>query len=147
LLFLWESDIETGLCDVGQERSAEVPYFHAKTVEYPRYQGMLFWPYVSLSGHKESFFLQFSLPMPKGGKHAVNPILCEDQPQPQFRAAKKALLKLNVFDPDYVAGNSPFLMNDLTSKASLLGRRGENTFCEMQPWMAKNPNACRRPRK
>ncbi|OQV23509.1 putative 20S-pre-rRNA D-site endonuclease nob1 [Hypsibius exemplaris] len=90
---------------------------------------------------------KFSLPLPKGGKHAVNPILCEDQPVAQFRAPKKSLRKLNVFDPDYVPGDSPFLMTDLTSRAALLGRRGLNTFCEMQPWMAKNPNACRRPRK
>lgn len=90
---------------------------------------------------------KYSLPKPKGGKHAVNPLLCEDQPQPHFRAAKKALEKLNVFDPDYVARVSPFLVNDLTSRASLLGRRGPSKFCETQPWMTKNPNAARRPRK
>ncbi|GAV05004.1 hypothetical protein RvY_15196 [Ramazzottius varieornatus] len=90
---------------------------------------------------------KFSLPLPKGGKHAVNPLLCEDQPQPHFCASKKALEKLNVFDPDYVARDSPFLLNDLTSRASLLGRRGPSKFCETQPWMTKNPNAARRPRK
>lgn len=85
--------------------------------------------------------------MPKGGKHAVNPILCEDQPRPHFCAPKKALQKLNVFDPDYVARDSPFLLNDLTSRASQLGRRGHTTFTETQAWMSRNPNAARRPRK
>lgn len=85
--------------------------------------------------------------MPKGGKHAVNPILSEDQPVPHFCAPKKSLQALNVFDPDYVARDSPFLINDLTSRASLLGRRGQNKFSGSQPWMSKNPNAVRRPRK
>lgn len=49
---------------------------------------------------------KFSLPAPKGGKHGVNPILSEDQPQPQMRMSKKAREKLNAMDPDFIAGKA-----------------------------------------
>ena len=51
-----------------------------------------------------------------GGKHAVNPILCADQPLPQNRLSRKAIGKLNVFDDDYSARESPFLVNDVHSR-------------------------------
>ncbi|XP_033125297.1 RNA-binding protein NOB1-like isoform X3 [Anneissia japonica] len=65
--------------------------------------------------------LKYPLPLPKGGKHAVNPVLVEDQPIPQNRPAKKTLAKINAFDPDYVARGSPFAINDVTSRAAQLG--------------------------
>ncbi|KAL1229816.1 RNA-binding protein [Trichinella spiralis] len=65
---------------------------------------------ISLRGSK------FSIPAPKGGKHANNLILCEDQPVSQNRLSRKARQNLDVFHPDYIAGQSPFSLNDITSR-------------------------------
>ena len=46
--------------------------------------------------------------MPKGGKHANNPILVEDQREAQKRASKLGRTKTNALDPDYTAGNLLF---------------------------------------
>ncbi|XP_040427621.1 RNA-binding protein NOB1 isoform X2 [Cygnus olor] len=64
--------------------------------------------------------LRYPLPAPQGGKHANNPHLVEDQPFPQQRLSRKARQKTNVFDPDYVAGVSPFAENDIYSRAANL---------------------------
>ncbi|XP_062580303.1 RNA-binding protein NOB1-like [Saccostrea cucullata] len=66
--------------------------------------------------------MKHQLPLPRGGKHSNNPILTEDQPRPQQRAAKKKQ-HLDVFDPDYVSGQSPFALNDITSRSAQLGIR------------------------
>lgn len=65
--------------------------------------------------------MKHQLPLPRGGKHASNPVLVEDQPLPQQRAAKKKQQHMDVFDPDFVAGQSPFALNDITSRAAQLG--------------------------
>lgn len=78
---------------------------------------------------------KYALPMPKGGKHGNNPILFEDQPLPQQRLSKKARQRMDVFDPDYIAGSCPFHVNDITSRASQLGIRGGN-----QGYKKRNPN-------
>lgn len=87
---------------------------------------------------------RFSLPAPKGGKHGVNPRLLEDQPESQQRLSKKAILKNNPLDPDYIAGNSPFLTKDVTSKSAMLGLKGAG-LGQAKPsgvyWAKKNPNA------
>ncbi|XP_067651419.1 RNA-binding protein NOB1-like [Haliotis asinina] len=72
--------------------------------------------------------LKFSLPTPKGGKHANNPILVADQPFPHQRPTKKSLKSMDVFDPDFMALESPFCRNDVTSRAAQLGimRKGQN---------------------
>ncbi|XP_059849067.1 RNA-binding protein NOB1 isoform X4 [Hypanus sabinus] len=67
--------------------------------------------------------LRHSLPLPHGGKHANNPHLTEDQNFPQQRLSKKARQKTNVFDPDYIAGVSPFVENDVYSRAAHLNIR------------------------
>uniref|UniRef100_K7G112 NIN1 (RPN12) binding n=1 Tax=Pelodiscus sinensis TaxID=13735 RepID=K7G112_PELSI len=64
--------------------------------------------------------LRYSLPTPQGGKHASNPHLSEDQHFPQQRLSRKARQKTNVFDPDYIAGVSPFAENDIYSRAAHL---------------------------
>ncbi|XP_043937719.1 RNA-binding protein NOB1 [Protopterus annectens] len=64
--------------------------------------------------------LKYSLPIPKGGKHTNNPHLVDDQNFPQQRLSKKARQKTNVFDPDYIAGVSPFVENDIYSRAANL---------------------------
>ncbi|NXS55887.1 NOB1 protein, partial [Brachypteracias leptosomus] len=64
--------------------------------------------------------LRYPLPAPQGGKHAQNPHLVEDQPFPQQRLSRKARQKTNVFDPDYVAGVSPFVEHDVHSRAAAL---------------------------
>ena len=47
---------------------------------------------------------KFSLPKPAGGKHAVNPILCEDQQFAQQRKTKMARAKNDPMNPDYICG-------------------------------------------
>ncbi|XP_044062715.1 RNA-binding protein NOB1 isoform X3 [Siniperca chuatsi] len=64
--------------------------------------------------------LRHSLPLPQGGKHGNNPQLVEDQHFPQQRLSRKARQKTDVFDPDYVAGASPFCENDIYSRAANL---------------------------
>ncbi|KAF1393314.1 hypothetical protein PFLUV_G00037790 [Perca fluviatilis] len=64
--------------------------------------------------------LRHSLPLPRGGKHSNNPQLVEDQSFPQQRLSRKARQKTDVFDPDYVAGGSPFCQNDIYSRAANL---------------------------
>ena len=85
--------------------------------------------------------LQYALPLPKGGKHANNPHLVEDQRFPQQRLSRKARQKTNVYDPDYVSGSSPFSENDITSRAANLqisdGRGGGGR-------RRTNPNATRK---
>ena len=92
------------------------------------------------------YFVQFSLPTPKGGKYANNPILVEDQREAQQRATRLGRTQTNALDPDYVAGgviflrnsktfyhqllsvgNSPFAINDVYSRAAQLGRTGRTS--------------------
>lgn len=83
---------------------------------------------------------KYSLPLPKGGKHAINPILAEDTPVPQQRETRKAKQKMNIFNPDYVAGSSPFSLNDITSRASQLGIKQGRT----NAFNKRNPNEVRK---
>ena len=87
---------------------------------------------------------QMSIPMFRGGKHANNPHLFEDQPAPQQRTAKKAQGVLDVLDPDYIANQSPFMLNDVTSRASQLGIRSKKGQTN---WDRRNPNVGRKKRK
>lgn len=80
-----------------------------------------------------SKFKNQPLPMPKGGKHANNPILFEDQPLPQQRLSKKAQLKTDALDDNYTAGYSPFVMRDIDSRSSKL----RNT-ANIKQWMNNN---------
>lgn len=54
--------------------------------------------------------------MPKGGKYANNPILCEDQKEAKIQKSKRSQLKYDVFDPDYCTFDSPFAPHDLNSR-------------------------------
>ncbi len=63
-----------------------------------------------------TYLLQYSLPAPKGGKHARNPVLFEDQPLPQNRMSKRATERINPMDPEYIVRESPFASNDVTSR-------------------------------
>lgn len=87
---------------------------------------------------------KFSLPTPKGGKHANNPILCEDQPMPQQRVSKLARTRNNPLHEDYTAGYSPFIMRDVYSKSAMLGIRSNGG---VKYWMKRNPNECKKKRK
>ncbi|XP_076816853.1 RNA-binding protein NOB1-like [Clavelina lepadiformis] len=79
---------------------------------------------------------RYSLPMPQGGKHSRNPILCEDQVVPQDRPSRKALVKTDVWNEDYDNATSPFIMNDTESRAFRLGVRPGNSRKQR-----RNPNA------
>jgi len=90
---------------------------------------------------------KFSLPAPKGGKHAVNPRLVEDQREAQQRLSKKALKKNNPMGDDFIAGNSPFITKDVTSKSAMLGLHGSGKGNAEVPgvyWNRKNPNASKK---
>ncbi|XP_048403118.2 RNA-binding protein NOB1 isoform X2 [Stegostoma tigrinum] len=82
--------------------------------------------------------LRYSLPLPHGGKHGNNPHLTEDQSFPQQRLSKKARQKTNVFDPDYIAGISPFVENDIYSRAANLNIRDNRIGAGRR---RMNPNA------
>ncbi|KAG5329018.1 NOB1 protein, partial [Acromyrmex heyeri] len=87
---------------------------------------------------------RFSLPTPKGGKHANNPILCADQPMPKQRPSRLARKKNDPLDDDYIAGYSPFVMRDINSKSAMLGIRPDGI---VKYWMKRNPNESKKRRK
>lgn len=70
-------------------------------------------------------FAQYSLPTPHGGKYASNPILVEDQREAQRRSAKVGKVRYDVFDPDYMAFNSPFAPTDIYSRSANLGIKAQ----------------------
>ena len=49
-------------------------------------------------------FMQYSLPIPQGGKHAVNPRLVEDAKRPHQKPSRLARTKTDALEPDYIAG-------------------------------------------
>ncbi|XP_067443080.1 RNA-binding protein NOB1 isoform X2 [Thunnus thynnus] len=90
--------------------------------------------------------LRHALPLPQGGKHSNNPQLVEDQHFPQQRLSRKARQKTDVFNPDYVAGASPFSENDIYSRAANLhirdgqcggGRRRANPNASRKKFVKK----------
>jgi len=81
--------------------------------------------------------------MPKGGKYSANPILVEDQREAQQRASRLGRTRTNALDPDYTAGNSPFAVNDVYSRAAQLGRNGRSTN---NYWNRRNPVEYRKKR-
>ncbi|XP_014263431.3 RNA-binding protein NOB1 isoform X1 [Maylandia zebra] len=85
--------------------------------------------------------LRHTLPLPQGGKHSTNPQLVEDQRFPQQRLSRKARQKTDVFNPDYVAGASPFCENDIYSRAANLQIRDGQCGGGRR---RANPNATRR---
>ena len=90
---------------------------------------------------------KYSLPAPKGGKHAWNPRITEDMPEPQQRLSNKARQRNNPMGEDYLASNSPFVTRDTTSKSAMLGLAGSNKGNAMPAgfyWNQRNPNAVRK---
>lgn len=86
---------------------------------------------------------RYSLPLPQGGKHGINPILREDQRTPHMKPSKKAFEKTNALDPDYVGKVSPFAMTDVTSRAAQLTMNNG----KKKNWMQRNPNQTRKPHR
>ncbi|XP_065202679.1 RNA-binding protein NOB1-like [Planococcus citri] len=85
---------------------------------------------------------RFSLPMPQGGKHAVNPRLVEDARRPHQKPSRLARTKTDALEPDYIAGISPFATRDVYSKSAQLGfNKGKPVF---KYWMRRNPNEAKR---
>ncbi|KAI5098477.1 RNA-binding protein NOB1 isoform X1 [Silurus meridionalis] len=84
---------------------------------------------------------RYSVPLPQGGKHSNNPHLVDDQRFPQQRLSQKARGKTDVFDPDYLAGSSPFSEHDLYSRAAGLQLRDAQCGGGRR---RTNPNASRK---
>lgn len=93
---------------------------------------------------QKNVFLQYSLPTFKGGKHACNPILFEDQPLPDQRPTKLGRATNDPLKDDYIAGYSPFIMRDVNSRAAMLGIKAGGS---MKHWMRRNPNEVKKTRK
>lgn len=86
---------------------------------------------------------KYSLPLPKGGKHTVNPVLVADQPLPQQRKSKMSIeekRQLSVDkilnDPDYIARQNPFALNDVYSRSSKFRTNYR---------ISRNPNETKKP--
>ncbi|CAI2305445.1 unnamed protein product [Caenorhabditis sp. 36 PRJEB53466] len=75
--------------------------------------------------------LVYTLATPKGGKHAVNERLFEDQPMPHMRMAKVHT------DP---LADGPFSIHDVTSKSAMLGVRTINNRAKQ----SRNRNEAKR---
>ncbi|XP_047677981.1 RNA-binding protein NOB1 isoform X3 [Tachysurus fulvidraco] len=84
---------------------------------------------------------RYAVPLPQGGKHSSNPHLVDDQRFPQQRLSRKARVKTDVFDPDYLAGSSPFSEHDIYSRAA--GLHLKDAQCGGGRRRA-NPNASRK---
>ena len=73
--------------------------------------------------------------------------MTEDQPEPQQRLSKRSMKKNNPMGEDYLAGNSPFITKDVTSKSAMLGLGGGskgNAMASGFYWTQRNPNAVRK---
>jgi len=84
-----------------------------------------------------TFFIQYSLPKPKSGRHANNPITCPDQKLPNQRATSRKE-KIDIFSPEFVARSSPFAIHDVTSRGAIGG------FNKRHIDIRSNPNAVKR---
>ncbi|XP_018013653.1 RNA-binding protein NOB1 isoform X1 [Hyalella azteca] len=62
---------------------------------------------------------KYNLPKPRGGQHALMPLLTADQRFPH-QWAKKAK-SVDALDPDFIAGPSPFAARDVNSRAAVHG--------------------------
>ena len=81
--------------------------------------------------------VQYSVPKPKGGRHANNPFTLPDQ-KVTYCQPKKRESRLDVFSPDYFSLSSPFVAHDVTS-------RGANmAFAKGSLAKPRNPNEVRR---
>jgi len=83
--------------------------------------------------------MKYSLPRPRGGKHAVNPILVVDQREAQQLASKLGRKKTNPLHEDYDAGDNPFAVRDVYSRAAQLGYVGGKKQHNYH-WEQRNPN-------
>ncbi|KAK3873034.1 hypothetical protein Pcinc_021931 [Petrolisthes cinctipes] len=88
---------------------------------------------ISLRGTK------FSLPAPKGGKHARNPLLVADQREALQLSTKMSNKKVNPLHPDYDPNSMPFAVRDVYSRAAQLGYIGGKHHHHYY-WEKRNPN-------
>lgn len=88
--------------------------------------------------------LQYSLPLPKGGRHAQNPILSADQ-RVTYKPPRSRSAPLDALNPDYMAGSSPFAQNDVTSRGvNIAFRKSAAMQQNIGPGNRRvNPNASR----
>ncbi|MPC18857.1 RNA-binding protein NOB1 [Portunus trituberculatus] len=83
---------------------------------------------------------QYSLPTPKGGKHARNPILVADQREAKKFSSKMSRKKINPLHEDYnPADQTPFAVRDVYSRAAQLGYIGGKNHHHFY-WEKRNPN-------
>ncbi|XP_045120933.1 RNA-binding protein NOB1-like isoform X3 [Portunus trituberculatus] len=84
--------------------------------------------------------MKYSLPTPKGGKHARNPILVADQREAKKFSSKMSRKKINPLHEDYnPADQTPFAVRDVYSRAAQLGYIGGKNHHHFY-WEKRNPN-------
>lgn len=81
----------------------------------------------------------FTLPKPRGGQHARNPILVADQKEARQFSSKMSKKKINPLHEDYDPDNAPFAVRDVYSRAAQLGYMGDKCHNHYY-WERKNPN-------
>ncbi|XP_068232747.1 RNA-binding protein NOB1-like isoform X2 [Palaemon carinicauda] len=81
----------------------------------------------------------FSLPRPKGGQHARNPILVADQKEVRQFSSKISKKKTNPLHEDYDPDAAPFAIRDVYSRAAQLGYMADRCHNHYY-WEKKNPN-------
>ncbi|XP_066982381.1 RNA-binding protein NOB1-like isoform X4 [Macrobrachium rosenbergii] len=81
----------------------------------------------------------FTLPKPRGGQHARNPILVADQKEARQFSSKMSKKKINPLHEDYDPDSAPFAVRDVYSRAAQLGYMGDKCHNHYY-WERKNPN-------
>ncbi|XP_064105801.1 RNA-binding protein NOB1-like [Macrobrachium nipponense] len=81
----------------------------------------------------------FTLPKPRGGQHARNPILVADQKEARQFSSKMSKKKINPLHEDYDPDAAPFAVRDVYSRAAQLGYMGDKCHNHYY-WERKNPN-------
>ena len=90
--------------------------------------------------------LQYSQPLPKGGRQPNKPLLSPDQ-RVTFRLPRSRENKMDPLHPDYIINTSPFCTNDVHSRGVQIAfRHGGIKQIGSASWH-RNPNEARKKKK
>lgn len=96
---------------------------------------------------------KYAIPHPRGGQHANNPILVEDQPVPHNRPhssvikEKKLMTEAVLDDPAYLLRSNPFAKRDVYSRASRFRTPTANSSLIPEPFHESKKSATGNRRK